>query len=82
MMSTDKIGLIGLGLLGTAIAERLGGGNEPLVGFDVSGEAIGRFRSVGGEPAGSAGGTRIAGKSLSDAVAFPASFPESPGGFS
>jgi 3-hydroxyisobutyrate dehydrogenase-like beta-hydroxyacid dehydrogenase len=54
-MSTEKIGIIGLGLLGSAIAERLSAGNEPLVGFDVSGDAVERFRSLGGEPVGSAG---------------------------
>ncbi|MCH8042594.1 MAG: NAD(P)-dependent oxidoreductase [Planctomycetes bacterium] len=51
---TEKIGIIGLGLLGSAIAERLASGGVPLIGFDVSADAIDRFRSLGGEPARSA----------------------------
>lgn len=48
------IGLIGLGLMGSALAERLIGGGYPVVGFDVAETARDRLRTIGGEPAESA----------------------------
>ncbi|MDA0207248.1 MAG: NAD(P)-binding domain-containing protein [Acidobacteria bacterium] len=35
-MTSQRIGLIGLGLLGTALARRLIGAGQPVFGFDVS----------------------------------------------
>ncbi|MCY2954679.1 MAG: NAD(P)-dependent oxidoreductase [Planctomycetota bacterium] len=50
----EKIGLIGVGLLGTAMAERLLGGGFDVVGFDLEPACIDRLRTLGGKAAGSA----------------------------
>jgi 3-hydroxyisobutyrate dehydrogenase-like beta-hydroxyacid dehydrogenase len=42
------IGLIGVGLVGTALAERLRGAGFPVIGFDTSTEAMDRLRQLGG----------------------------------
>lgn len=44
------IGLIGIGLVGTALAERLRRADFPVIGFDTSGEAMDRLRRLGGIP--------------------------------
>jgi 3-hydroxyisobutyrate dehydrogenase-like beta-hydroxyacid dehydrogenase len=48
------IGLIGLGLMGSAIAERLLAGGFTVVGWDISPEARQRFTKLGGQAATSA----------------------------
>ena len=45
------IGLIGLGLMGNAIAERLLAADLTVVGWDISPEARKRFTKLGGQPA-------------------------------
>lgn len=50
----EKIGLIGVGLLGAALAERLLAAGFGVLGFDVATAARDRLRSLGGELAGSA----------------------------
>jgi 3-hydroxyisobutyrate dehydrogenase-like beta-hydroxyacid dehydrogenase len=45
--------MIGLGLLGSAIAERLAASGFPLVGFDIDGTRTASFESAGGEIAAS-----------------------------
>ena len=50
----DTIGLIGIGLLGTALAERMLGAGCPIVGFDVSAERRAALGALGGEPVESA----------------------------
>lgn len=44
------IGLIGIGLMGTAIARRLIGAGLPVIGTDVSAAARARLAELGGEP--------------------------------
>jgi len=48
------MGLIGLGLLGSALAERLLGAGWQIVGFDVDAERRRRLDELGGQPLGSA----------------------------
>jgi len=48
------VGLIGVGLVGTALAERLRGAGFPVVGFDTSAEAMDRLHRLGGVPAAGA----------------------------
>lgn len=48
------VGVIGLGLMGGALAERLLGGGLRVVGFDLRPECRERLAGLGGEPAGSA----------------------------
>jgi 3-hydroxyisobutyrate dehydrogenase-like beta-hydroxyacid dehydrogenase len=50
----DAIGLIGLGLMGSALAERFRAGGLRVVGFDLQGEARQRLVELGGEPVASA----------------------------
>ena len=52
-MDFDKIGVIGLGLLGTALAERLLHAGRQVVGFDLDAEAVARLHALGGQPAAS-----------------------------
>jgi putative dehydrogenase len=56
----STVGMIGLGIMGSAMSRNLIAAGFRLVGFDVSPEAMDAFRGIGGEPAGSAGevGTR------------------------
>ncbi len=50
----SPIGLIGLGLMGSAIAERLIAGGFAVIGWDISPEARKRFTKLGGQSATSA----------------------------
>jgi 3-hydroxyisobutyrate dehydrogenase-like beta-hydroxyacid dehydrogenase len=47
----ERIGLIGLGLMGSALAERFRSAGVSVVGFDVRDDATSRLSSIGGEPA-------------------------------
>ena len=49
----DKIGLVGLGLVGTAIAERLLAGDFDVVGFDIDSARCRHFKQLGGKTASS-----------------------------
>ena len=49
----DKIGLVGLGLVGTAIAERLLAADFDVVGFDIDSARCRHFKQLGGKAAGS-----------------------------
>jgi hypothetical protein len=49
----DKIGLVGLGLVGTAIAERLLAGRFDVVGFDIDSARCQHMKKLGGKAAGS-----------------------------
>ena len=48
------IGLIGLGLMGSAIAERLVAAGFSIIGWDIAAPARARLRKLGGQPATSA----------------------------
>ncbi len=48
-----RIGLVGLGLVGTAIAESLLARRFEVIGFDISSERIDHFSKLGGTPAAS-----------------------------
>ena len=51
-LATARVGVIGLGAAGTAIAGMLGAVSEyPVLGFDPSADAIARLRAKGGEAA-------------------------------
>ena len=45
------IGLIGLGLMGSAIAERLRAAGYPVLGWDIAAPARSHLRTLGGQPA-------------------------------
>lgn len=47
----ERIGLIGLGLMGSALAERFRLAGISVVGFDIRDDATSRLSSIGGEPA-------------------------------
>jgi 3-hydroxyisobutyrate dehydrogenase-like beta-hydroxyacid dehydrogenase len=49
----DKIGLVGLGLVGTAMAERLLGDKFDVVGFDIDAEKCRQLEELGGKAASS-----------------------------
>lgn len=53
-MSVKKIGMVGLGLLGTALAERLLARGYTLVGYDLDAAARDRLKSMGGRAVRSA----------------------------
>jgi 3-hydroxyisobutyrate dehydrogenase-like beta-hydroxyacid dehydrogenase len=53
-MSAETIGLVGVGLLGTALAERFLGAGFAVVGFDVNPERCAALARLGGRPAASA----------------------------
>lgn len=50
----ELAGLVGLGLMGSALAARLRGGGFGVLGFDVSAEQLRALRELGGQPAGDA----------------------------
>ncbi|MGQ9589393.1 MAG: NAD(P)-dependent oxidoreductase [Planctomycetota bacterium] len=55
MEATGKtIGLVGVGLMGAALAERLLAGGFRVLGFDIAPARLAALRSLGGEGAGSA----------------------------
>jgi 3-hydroxyisobutyrate dehydrogenase-like beta-hydroxyacid dehydrogenase len=47
----DRVGLIGVGLVGTALAERLLGAGYAVTGFDVQSERLEALKTLGGDPA-------------------------------
>jgi len=49
----DKIGLVGLGLVGTAIAERLLSGDVHVIGFDIDPARYQHLKELGGNAVGS-----------------------------
>ena len=49
----DSIGLVGIGLIGTAIAERLLSNNFEVVGFDIDSARCKHFQQLGGKAASS-----------------------------
>ncbi len=49
-MPSKNIGLIGIGLLGSALAERLMQAGYNVWGFDNSARAVGAFAEIGGQP--------------------------------
>src|SRR3954464_15503644 len=53
-MSDSPIGLIGVGLLGSALAERMIAGGLRVVGYDLDPAAGQRLRALGGEVAAAA----------------------------
>jgi 3-hydroxyisobutyrate dehydrogenase-like beta-hydroxyacid dehydrogenase len=50
----ERIGIVGVGLLGTALAERLRASGFAVAGFDSDPAGMERLRTLGGETAGSA----------------------------
>lgn len=48
-----RVGIVGLGIMGNAYARHLLGAGHTVTGFDVSAEAIARFRDLGGTATGS-----------------------------
>jgi len=58
------VGLVGVGLLGTAVASRLLAAGHRVIGFDVAAERVRALRAMGGEAADSARAVALA----SDAV--------------
>jgi 3-hydroxyisobutyrate dehydrogenase-like beta-hydroxyacid dehydrogenase len=65
----ERIGLIGAGLLGSALAERLLAAGFRLVAFDIDPECLARIRAMGGELASSAGS--VAARSMRIVVCLP-----------
>jgi 3-hydroxyisobutyrate dehydrogenase-like beta-hydroxyacid dehydrogenase len=51
----NPVGLIGVGLMGTAFAHRLRGAGLPVVGFDVDPARLAQLAAIGGEGAASVG---------------------------
>jgi 3-hydroxyisobutyrate dehydrogenase-like beta-hydroxyacid dehydrogenase len=51
----DPIGLVGVGLMGMAFANRLRGAGMPVVGFDVDSARLDALAAIGGEKAASVG---------------------------
>lgn len=50
-MNESPIGLVGVGLLGTALAERMLAGGLPVLGFDLTSEQLARLQQLGGQAA-------------------------------
>ena len=46
----DRVGVIGLGLMGGALADRFRAGGRHVVGFDPREECRRRLAEIGGEP--------------------------------
>jgi 3-hydroxyisobutyrate dehydrogenase-like beta-hydroxyacid dehydrogenase len=51
----ERVGIVGLGIMGGAMAQALGAAGHPLSGFDVAAAARDRFRDSGGQARGDAG---------------------------
>lgn len=47
----DRVGIIGIGLVGTAVAERLLSAGYAVTGYDVRADQVEALRQLGGEPA-------------------------------
>ncbi|MCA9248485.1 MAG: NAD(P)-dependent oxidoreductase [Planctomycetales bacterium] len=56
-MTNEPVGLVGLGLLGAAIAERLISAGYELSGYDLATDRMAHFKSLGGRPASGVGET-------------------------
>lgn len=69
MPAGERIGLIGAGLLGSALAERFLAAGFRLVAYDIDPECLARIRAMGGELASSAGS--VAARSMRIAVCLP-----------
>ncbi|RIL04774.1 MAG: NAD-dependent malic enzyme 1 [Proteobacteria bacterium] len=55
-LASARVGVVGLGAAGTAIARMLGAvTSRPVIGFDPGAEATARLRALGGEPAADLG---------------------------
>ncbi|SDP03459.1 NAD(P)-dependent oxidoreductase [Afipia sp. GAS231] len=67
MSRQTRIGVAGLGLMGTALAERLAGAGFGVLGFDIAPAKCAQFRDAGGEVAASA--TDLAGRSRAIVIA-------------
>ena len=67
--SASKIGVIGLGLLGSAIAKRLLAAGFPVCGFDIDAGSRARFDAAGGMVVGSA--SEVAGACRSIILSLP-----------
>jgi 3-hydroxyisobutyrate dehydrogenase-like beta-hydroxyacid dehydrogenase len=50
-MTRDPIGVVGLGLMGTAITKRLRGAGFTVLGYDVDAKKMDAFAALGGRPA-------------------------------
>ena len=48
-MSSKKVGIVGLGLLGSALAHRLMNSGYHVIGYDVKKESRSNFQEQGGE---------------------------------
>jgi 3-hydroxyisobutyrate dehydrogenase-like beta-hydroxyacid dehydrogenase len=48
MQPNAPIGIIGLGLMGTALAERLIDADVPLIGFDIETSRCAKLKAAGG----------------------------------
>src|SRR5277367_309780 len=55
MTSPSPVGMIGLGLMGTALSVRLIDAGIPVIGFDIDASRCTALRANGGEPAISVG---------------------------
>lgn len=49
-MPVKRLGIVGLGLLGTALAERFAASGYSLLGYDISPAARDRLKALGGQP--------------------------------
>jgi 3-hydroxyisobutyrate dehydrogenase len=50
-IGNEKFGMIGIGLVGTSLAELLIDNNFHVVGYDIDEEKLRNFKNIGGEPA-------------------------------
>src|ERR1043166_745436 len=50
---SNPVGLVGVGLMGTAFAHRLRGAGLSVIGFDVDAARLNGLAAIGGEKAGS-----------------------------
>ena len=71
-----RIGIIGLGSMGLAMAKNIVDSGFPLTGFDLRQESLGLLEAAGGEPSGDAGDSSAAGGGESDEKVVDAEFEE------
>ena len=67
MAPPSPVGMIGLGLMGTALAARLIDAGTPVIGFDIDTERCNALKAQGGELAASVG--EVAGRCRTIVVA-------------